>query len=475
MAAIRRPTPAVEGLRNTRRSMGDGTLAGRSRIATPHRTEDTAGRLRQGADAATQEPPGDGGEGGGFPSTITVELADEEIASDEWVPLLWELPLRDNLMTVDGTLIDLPVEGTWHPTSFKLDWTNVGFDSTWKGEGVRVRVKIDGVPVWPVATEQAVTPDRGLPVPSVEVESFPTFPAGPGKLSIEVRQPSGEAQFIEQARLTVALRETPSDAGGIVTRTYSEFIAEFGPHVWLRLDGDNEPLDFRVPDGTSRSYQTGQIEDSGVAVYDGKTAARFNPSSNSDATRINVSRHGWWECRTFAGWIRGRETVVEPEGFFDQPRGLFQQVGTNFRLGWVGPVLAGSSPPVTQEAAIGLWLDDDTGGSSSNLLELYATEFGGTPVAPETWYYVVATWDSGTTRLFIDGIKAAEGEGRGDVSTNPSSTVFTGAQHTPSFATPTIPLAGDIAEVLILVPTLTDAEVAQLTQAAFREANLENL
>ena len=145
--------------------------------------------------------------GFGFPATITVETFGQEIPSGVWTELEWTDEVRSNLMSFDGAEVERPIGGTWHWHDVQVVWEGVGFDSVWKGGGVRLRVMADGEEQWPRGSEQNTAPSRGLPVPAWVKESVPTDALAEGVSTLEILQTSGEAQTIGRAYASLSLRE----------------------------------------------------------------------------------------------------------------------------------------------------------------------------------------------------------------------------------------------------------------------------
>ena len=178
--------------------------------------------------------------GFGFPATITVELAGQEVPSGEWTPLVWTDATRNNLMGFDGAEVERPVGGTWHWHDVAVVWEGVGFDSVWKGGGVRLRVMADGEQVWPDGLETNTAPSRGLPVPAWAKESVPTEALPDGLSTLEVLQTSGETQTVARAYASLSLREPRSSTDDDLD--IPEPLGPGGVNLWTQLD--DSPVDW---------------------------------------------------------------------------------------------------------------------------------------------------------------------------------------------------------------------------------------
>ena len=101
-----RQVGGTEGLRNTRRSMGDGTLAGRSRIATPFQQ----GRRQRPATTVIPHTVFSSER----PLTLTVEADNVEIPSGADDPVLFADIVRQNLVDWTGPSYEIvwPIAGT---------------------------------------------------------------------------------------------------------------------------------------------------------------------------------------------------------------------------------------------------------------------------------------------------------------------------------------------------------------------------
>ena len=138
----RRPLDAVEALRDTRRSMGDGTMQGRVRVATPARS----GSLRRGfvgLGAAGVPEPNTGGPA--FGGGETVSYTTDGPLTIGTTPVAIPLDTVDEL-TLAGRLIQGLGGTTAHRFATRgYKTVTVGATSCpVRGEGLLVVVKVNG-------------------------------------------------------------------------------------------------------------------------------------------------------------------------------------------------------------------------------------------------------------------------------------------------------------------------------------------
>ena len=165
MTTQRQPVDVVTGLDRTRRSMGDGTLRGRSRIATPHDPR----RLKRPGAVVTPRMSGQS-----RPATILLTADDVAIPSGEpTVVTFGEQAVVQNLVAWNGPsdvltwpwtgTIMLYVEGAWddHDPGDAIVEIMIGETIVWNvraaslADGVLLVLQVDDVSV-PHATDVVV-------------------------------------------------------------------------------------------------------------------------------------------------------------------------------------------------------------------------------------------------------------------------------------------------------------------------------
>jgi hypothetical protein len=182
MTTNRRPTDAVTGLTRTRQSQGDGTMAGRAKIATPHDTS----RLRQASGSVIANKP--------LPQGQCITLAAVVDVPDGGGPVEFDTIIDATRhgfgnVTVPITDIPCPLAGVTG-VSAELEWLDVDHDSDWKGEGGSLSLLRDGTEFdqW----NASGTP--GLPARWIEPMALQVpFDRG-GKLTVVTSQQSGATQ-----------------------------------------------------------------------------------------------------------------------------------------------------------------------------------------------------------------------------------------------------------------------------------------
>jgi len=132
-----RQVGGTEGLRNTRRSMGDGTLAGRSRIATPFQQ----GRRQRPATTVIPHTVFSSER----PLTLTVEADDVEIPSDAADPVEFTDIIRRNIVEWEGPSDEI----IWPITGTVMFWVEGAWDDLDPGE-TYAEILVDDVVVWNV-------------------------------------------------------------------------------------------------------------------------------------------------------------------------------------------------------------------------------------------------------------------------------------------------------------------------------------
>ena len=138
----RRPQDVLTGLRQTRRSMGDGTLGGRVRAATPVCDRiDQPGVVR--SRVIDQTDPGDGALAGNAPLVLTVVASDVEVPSDDEGFVAFDEVQRQQLVPWEGPSDEIvwPIGGS---VFFYVEgaWDDLDPGTTF------AEVLVDGVAVW---------------------------------------------------------------------------------------------------------------------------------------------------------------------------------------------------------------------------------------------------------------------------------------------------------------------------------------
>lgn len=229
-SVVVRLVSSMERLLTSREALGDGTLAGRTKVSTAP--------LGGGLGVATAGRRG-GGEGGGIPSTITLLASGDYgpgIASVEFEFALLETSRR-NLFPLDvpATDIELPYSGTWE---FTIIYRHDQVDRDFPGGGV-INVLLDGLLVWPLAGEStSATPPEDMAMP--EFTGSVTLNAFRGqKVQIRVGHPGDEPQP-GQVRVEAALRET-DEAGGTRVFTFPPEYSDLFLYGEIRVSTDEYP------------------------------------------------------------------------------------------------------------------------------------------------------------------------------------------------------------------------------------------
>jgi len=165
-----RPLTSVESLRRTRKSLGDGTADGRSRIAAPPaerpgRASGTGRRSGSNENAAAGDAavPSD-------PRTLTLEaqgvlippydpdVAPFRIPFQRSTSLLHQV--RFDPPSLPATEVPIPSRAVWQPrVEMEWDLDEFGPDSTFLGGG-EVRFELNGWTVWPIG-EGSTLPGPG--------------------------------------------------------------------------------------------------------------------------------------------------------------------------------------------------------------------------------------------------------------------------------------------------------------------------
>lgn len=136
----RSPMDVVTGLRNTRRSMGDGTLGGRVRNATPYRRN-----AARRTPASRVIPPSEA-MAVGTPATLTVEAEDVDVADDSDSPIPFGSVIRRQLVEYDPEDDD-PDAIVWPWGGTVMFWLDGEWDDLAPG-GAYAEVLIDGDLAW---------------------------------------------------------------------------------------------------------------------------------------------------------------------------------------------------------------------------------------------------------------------------------------------------------------------------------------
>lgn len=255
----RRPTDIIDSLRQTRRSMGDGTLHGRSRVATPKIPGESLDRVgvvaRDGVDLTDPSGPG---RGGNTPATVALYATDVSVPDDlsksvEWSGSL-EGDARANLVPVSlpAAELPLPYAGTWE---IEIRW--VWVPTLWWRGGGSASLLLDGDRVWP--DTDAGESSAATPTPTEDLlEASWVVDIYAGTAGAEIQfvpfQDSGRAQTLARVEMVATLIE-PEGAG--VSSSLPS-----APDAWSQvLEGDAWDLTF---DGTSFWVTEGQ---SGLTVF----------------------------------------------------------------------------------------------------------------------------------------------------------------------------------------------------------------
>ena len=177
----RRPVDVVRGLRETRRSMGDGTMGGRSRIPTPRTGGATPLQSNPRRGGADRTDPSSGS--GGHPRTVLLEAHEVEVEDDAEDPIPFDEVIYRQL--IDDPLGADPDEIVWPHGGTVMFW----FDGEWADlapGGSYVEVLVDGEIAWAawiivtsagltltvVADDVEVADDTPVPVTFDRVDDF---------------------------------------------------------------------------------------------------------------------------------------------------------------------------------------------------------------------------------------------------------------------------------------------------------------
>lgn len=303
MTANRRPIGAIESLRNTRRSIGDGTLGGRSRIATPKQ----AGNARSASPASViSATPGEIGAIAGSGGIAIGLVASGEIPDGggtiEWAT--WDPEITQGFQALQGSipesLLPCPVDGITQAT-LHFAWGAVDHGADFLGHDVTIQVRRDGQTVW-----QWSSPDTRLPVPRFAADT-PKIPYSAGQsLSVRVVQSSGEPQPF-----------TATMSWGI--EGIAEMLSVDDP-ITCWTDFSEYPVGVLTDNDWTTAFRVGSDDEWEVVAESGATGgkiARFNNLTNTDGETVV------WDCIPI---VSGGEAV-----------GRFRVIDTSQRF--VGPVL----------------------------------------------------------------------------------------------------------------------------------------
>jgi hypothetical protein len=186
MTTNRRPTDAVTGLTRTRQSQGDGTMAGRAKIATPHDTS----RLRQASGSVIANKPLPQGQ------CITVHTPSYSIPDGGGKVKFSEIveDIRHGYTGAAAPLDSLkaPWSGVTQPVAWG-EWLDVNHDSAWKGDGAWGQWLLNDIPVGPTFPAQV----SGLPVSDIVVPAMYLPVNRNDELALWLQQDSGVAQNVK--------------------------------------------------------------------------------------------------------------------------------------------------------------------------------------------------------------------------------------------------------------------------------------
>ena len=244
----RKPIDSTRGLVQTRRSMGDGTVKGRSRIATPYDPR----RLRRPGSIVQPR------RGGPDPRTITVEATDVEVPPDDWHTIEWQAATGGRTLyrfpepDYPAASLEVPSTGVWR-ARMDLRWDDGEFESVddlavedgaWTGGG-SVRLTGDGpVPLWPGTLDWTEPVGVGLHRRFVDVTGGLLL-VRRQPVRLEVRHDSDEPRTLAWAVLSLSQLEPLRRSAGLSYDLDQIGGTEAcpGPRVWTRMHGEDSDLD----------------------------------------------------------------------------------------------------------------------------------------------------------------------------------------------------------------------------------------
>lgn len=192
----RRPIGAIESLRNTRRSLGDGTLAGRSRIATPRRL----GTGRSSSASAVVSAPAAPDTAGGAGETITLRATGLEIpAGGADVTFDEVLGSREGFgsLTVPTNYVEVSAAG-YYDIHLSFRWED------WRGGGA-IQSKVNDTTVYGPAVDARMQSDSGVGWKGV---AAPHRLMNPGnRFEINIDHGDSEPHTLDEVVVTVGLVE----------------------------------------------------------------------------------------------------------------------------------------------------------------------------------------------------------------------------------------------------------------------------
>ena len=271
MTTQRQPVDALTGLDRTRRSMGDGTLRGRARIATPY---DPRRLKRPGAVVTPRFKAFIGGE------TVTLRAVDVEVPTGGTLVTFSQTLSRSGFGDLEMPAAEVPVtfQG-YYDLHVSMNWKRgAAAPLGWRGGG-SVRVRANGVAVYDSDVDLQMERSTGSRFRGV----IPHRLAVPGvEFTLEVDHGDGATWTLEEVVLTVGLvdrEEVGATPGGACWTNF----AEYSDGQQLHLADWNETL--VIGDRTVRWEAT---DDAGA---EGGRIARFDqPSGSSEGIALT------WDC-----------------------------------------------------------------------------------------------------------------------------------------------------------------------------------
>ena len=291
----RQPIDVVTGLDRTRRSMGDGTVRGRARIATPY---DPRRLKRPGAVVTPRMGAATSGQAIGLVAVQDVPNGGAEI---EWAEPI--LPITTGFTSafnaLPATELPAPVTGVTQLV-LEFEWLAVDHDSDWTGEDAYVEVRRDGEAIW-----RWDAPDSGgLPVPRFAAASckVPIFRGS--LLSVFVGQASGVAQTID-VRASWGLEDPQAR---VTTDAPVTCWTDFSEYPVGLLTANDWVTGFRS--GTTDEWEV--VEAAGTTG--GKMARFDNPTATDGEAAV-------WDCvpDVSGGEVVGRFRVIDTRQRFVGP------------------------------------------------------------------------------------------------------------------------------------------------------------
>lgn len=471
-----RPLTSVESLRRTRKSLGDGTADGRSRIAAPpaDRPDRASGTGRRSS--SNENATG----GAGVPSdprTITVEARGVTLApAGDGAVVTWErttsVPhlVRVPEPSYPSPEVVVPQRGVWQPR-IEAEWDIGQFVGNFRGGG-EVQFLVNGWVIWPLG-EASARPIGGIQARSF-YDTLPALELAEGdRVSVRIVR-DGEIQSRVLGRCVFTLSQLEPFAGNIegdgpvpgpAPPTYEETVSALGPSVCA---DDCETT------GPSYWVRFAAAATPGRQILQPNSSPCFTGASGS----APVDPNGPFGDAAF------RAESGSPIGSFTRQSGNCGPYSGPTMAAWVRPNGSGGAIVAHRPGIGSSWVESNsfqwTQGSIGNIgFRWYRDTY--TVLTGPGWHFVVVTAAGttstpGTIRVWVDGTERAPIEianldpvdGAGGPFGGQTITFLNGID---AFGTPSAPATGcGLAEYMVWPTILSDPEIAQVNYAALSAA-----